>query len=66
MLIVIINAETWFFGSKINGEIALIIHFSYGAGGFIIGYFIYRQKKVSYILAIILFAFVIVSFRFQQ
>jgi len=60
---VIINAETWFFGTKINGEFALILHFSYGISGFIVGYLIYRQKKIAYILAIILFAFMTISFR---
>jgi len=65
ILMVIINAETWFFGTKINGEPALIIHFSYGASGIIIGYLIYRQKKIAYVLAIVLFTFVSVSFRLQ-
>lgn len=62
---VIINAETWFFGTKINGELALILHFSYGISGIIVGYLIYRQKKIAYVLAIILFAFVTISFRLQ-
>jgi hypothetical protein len=60
---IIINAETWFFGTKINGDLALIIHFSYGVSGFILGYFIYLQKKIAYFLAIILFAFMTISFR---
>lgn len=63
ILIVIINAETWFFSTKINGDFALILHFIYGASGFIIGYLIYRQKKIAYVLAIILFLFVTISFR---
>ncbi len=62
---VIINAETWFFGTKINGEPALILHFSYGISGFIVGYLIYRQKRIAYVLAIILFVFVTISFRLQ-
>jgi len=65
ILIVIINAETWFFGTKINGELALIIHFSYGVSGIIIGYLIYRQKKIAYVLAIVLFVFVTICFRLQ-
>ena len=65
ILIAIINAETWFFGTKINGDYALLLHLTYGTGGFIVGYFIYRQKKVSYVLAIILFVFVTISFRLQ-
>ena len=63
--IVILNAETWFFGTKINGEPALILHFSYGIIGFIVGYLIYRQKRIAYVLAIILFAFMMISFRVQ-
>ena len=62
---IIINAETWFFGTKINGELALILHFSYGIIGFIVGYLIFRQKRIAYVLAIILFVFVIISFRLQ-
>ena len=65
ILIVILNAETWFFGTKINGEPALILHFSYGISGFIVGYLIYRQKRIAYVLAIILFAFMMISFRVQ-
>ena len=65
ILIVIINAETWFFGIKINGELALILHFSYGISGIIIGYLIYRQKRIAYVLAIILFVFITISFRLQ-
>jgi hypothetical protein len=62
---VIINAETWFFGTKINGELALVIHFGYGISGFILGYLIYLQKRIAYVLAIILFVFVTISFRLQ-
>ena len=65
ILMVIINAETWFFGTKINGVPALILHFSYGITGFILGYLIYRQKRVAYVLAIILFVFMTISFRVQ-
>ncbi|MDH3203216.1 MAG: hypothetical protein OEL81_00885 [Nitrosopumilus sp.] len=65
MLIVIINAETWFFGTKINGDPALMLHFSYGISGLIVGYLIYRQKRIAYVLAIILFAFMTISFRLQ-
>ncbi len=65
ILIVIINAETWFFGTKINGDFALLLHFTYGISGFIVGYLIYRQMKVAYVLAIVLFAFVSISFRLQ-
>ncbi len=65
ILAVIINAETWFFGTKINGEPALILHFSYSITGFILGYLIYRQKRVAYVLAIILFVFMTISFRVQ-
>jgi hypothetical protein len=63
ILIVIINAETWFFGTKINGDFALILHLIYGTSGLIIGYLIYRQKKIAYVLAIILFVFMTISFR---
>jgi hypothetical protein len=63
ILMVIINAETWFFGTKINGDFAFILHFIYGISGFIIGYLIYRQKKIAYVLGIILFIFVTISFR---
>ena len=65
ILMVIINAETWFFGTKINGELALILNFSYGVSGIITGYLIYQQKRIAYVLAIILFAFVTISSRFQ-
>ena len=65
ILIVIINAETWFFGTKINGDFALLLHFIYGMSGLIIGYLIYRQKKIAYGLAIILFVFMTISFRLQ-
>ena len=65
ILIVIINAETWFFGTKINGDFALLLHFTYGTSRFIVGYLIYRQKKVAYVLAIVLFVFVTISFRLQ-
>ena len=60
---VIINAETWFFGMKINGDLALVLHLSYGVGGFVVGYLIYRQKRIAYVLAIILFVFMTISFR---
>ena len=60
---IIINAETWFFGTKINGEFAIIIHFIYGISGIITGYLIYRQMRIAYVLAIILFVFVTLSFR---
>jgi len=63
ILVTILNAETWFFGTKISGEFALIIHLSYGISGFVIGYFIYLQKRISYVLAIFLFTFVMISFR---
>ena len=63
VLVAILNAETWFFGTKISGEFALVIHLSYGIGGFVIGYFIYLQKRISYALAVFLFAFVVISFR---
>jgi len=63
--VVIINAETWFFGTKINGEPALILHFSYSVSGFIVGYLIYRQKRIAYVFAIILFVFVTISLRLQ-
>lgn len=65
ILIVIINTETWFFGTKINGDPALILHFSYGISGLIVGYLIYRQKRIAYVLAIFLFALMIISFRLQ-
>jgi len=32
---------------------------------FIVGYLIYRQKRIAYVLAIILFAFMMISFRVQ-
>lgn len=63
VLVAILNAETWFFSTKISGEFALIIHLSYGISGFVIGYFIYLQKRISYVLAIFLFVFVMISFR---
>lgn len=65
ILMVIINAETWFFGTKINGEPALILHFSYGITGIIMGYLIFKQKRIAYVLAIVLFAFMTISFRLQ-
>lgn len=65
ILVVIINAETWFFGTKINGVPAVILHFSYGISGFVLGYLIYRQKRIAYVLAIILFVFVTISLRIQ-
>lgn len=65
IFVVIFNAETWFFGTKFNGEPALILHFSYGISGFIVGYLIYRQKRMAYVLAILLFTFMIISFRVQ-
>lgn len=61
--IVIINAETWFFGTKINGDFAVILHCVLGISGFVIGYMIWRQKKIAYVLAIMLFAFMTISFR---
>ncbi len=63
VLVAILNAETWFFDTKISGEFALIIHLSYGISGFVIGYFICLQKRISYVLAIFLFTFVMISFR---
>ena len=65
ILIVMINTETWFFGTKINGDFALLLHFTYGISGFIVGYLIYRQKKIAYVLAIVLFVLVTISFRLQ-
>ena len=46
IFIVIFNAETWFFGTKLSGEPALILHFSYGISGFIVGYLVYRQREL--------------------
>ncbi len=63
ILITLINAETWFFGTKINGDYALLLHLTYGTSGFIVGYFTYRQKKMVYVLSIVLFVFVIISFK---
>ena len=65
ILVTIINTETWFFGTKINGELALILHFSYGMSGIIVGYLIYQQKRMAYVLAIVLFVFMTISFRLQ-
>jgi hypothetical protein len=62
---VIINAETWFFGTKLNGELALVVHFGYGISGFFLGYLIYLQKRTAYVLAVILFVFITISFRLQ-
>lgn len=61
--VIMINAETWFFGIKINGDAAILIHLVYGISGFAVGYFVYRQKKIAYVFATVLFVFMMISFR---
>ena len=60
-----VNDDTWFFSIKINGELASVLHFSYGITGFIIDYLVYEQKRVACVLATVLFVFITISFRSQ-
>ena len=51
---IIINAEIWFFGTKFSGDWALLINFSIGILGIILGVLIFKQKKIAYFGEIVL------------
>jgi hypothetical protein len=59
MLAVIINPETWFFGEKFSGYLAITIHLVIGVLGVLIGYLIYKKNKFAYFGGIFLFAVVL-------
>ncbi len=61
ILPVIINAETWYYGVKFNGEPALIIQFTIGIVGLVLGYFIYKKYRYAYVTSLIPFGIVISS-----
>ena len=61
ILAIIINSETWFFGVKFSGIVALVIHFTIGVSGIIIGWFIYQSNKTAYFVALGLFLITISS-----
>jgi len=56
---IIINAETYFYGTKFSGESAIIINFTFGIIGILLGVFILKQKKVAYFGGIVLFVLVV-------
>lgn len=45
--IILINAETWFFGTKFSGVEAVALHFLIGGVGIVLGYLIYKKQKYS-------------------
>ena len=45
--IILINAETWFFGTKFSGMEAVILHFLIGVVGIVLGYLIYKKQKYA-------------------
>lgn len=45
--VILINAETWFFGTKFSGVGAIALHFLVGGTGIILGYLIYKKQKHS-------------------
>lgn len=55
MFPVIINAETWFYGTKFSGFDATVIHLSIGITGIVLGYFIYKNQRIAFFGAIGLF-----------
>lgn len=61
ILAVIINPETWFFGVKFGGIAALVIHFTIGISGIILGWFVYQSNKIAYFGALALFLIAISS-----
>jgi len=56
LLPVILNAEIWFYGVKFNGLEAIIINSSIAVGGIVLGFFIYKNYRIAFLGAIILFA----------
>ena len=48
IFIVIFNAEIYFYGTKYSGNFAIIIYFTLGISGILIGFFIFKQKKIAY------------------
>ncbi|WP_428324369.1 hypothetical protein [Nitrosopumilus sp.] len=58
---IIINPETWFFGEKFSGYDAITIHFAIGIAGFILGWLVYKKKKLGYLAGIVLFVIVLSS-----
>lgn len=61
MVIVILHAEIWFYGVKINGYPAILIYFTIGIVGILLGFLILRQKKIAYFGAIALFVLVLLD-----
>lgn len=63
---IIINAETWFYGVKFSGEVAITIHFVIGVFGIFLGYLIYKKYKFAYVASILLFGMVLASMMFNH
>jgi len=61
IFIVILHAEIWFYGIKFNGDLAIIIHFTLGIIGILLGFFILKQKKMAYFGSLSLFVVMIGS-----
>lgn len=56
---IIINSETWFFGEKFSGYGAIMIHIGIGISGLVLGWLVYKKKKLAYFGGIGLFAVVL-------
>ena len=61
IFMIILNAETWFFGEKFNGNSAILIHFLIGFSGIFFGLFIYKKKEFAYVGGLVLFIIVLSS-----
>jgi len=61
IFIVILHAEIWFYGVKFNGHPAIIIHFTIGIAGILLGFFILKQQKIVYFGSLSLFVVMIGS-----
>jgi len=61
MFIVIFNAEIWYYGTKYSGDSAIMINFTFGIIGMLLGVFILKQKKIAYFGSLGLFIIMIGS-----
>lgn len=58
IFIVIFNAEIYFYGTKFSGDPAIIINFTFGIVGIMLGFFILKRKKIAYFGSLGLFIIV--------
>lgn len=61
IFLVIFNAEIYFYGTKYSGDSAIIIYFTLGISGILIGFFIFKQKRIAYFFSIILFTIILID-----